>query len=476
MRIEIPFVGPTYNGRSSKVNAQRTVNMYPKLEKPGSKTTIALYGTPGLKSQGVVSTGPVRSNGEKFGSDLYFVSGDELIKMNSSFVYTSIGTLNSSGSRCELAAGRTYIMVVDGTDGYIWDGSTFSQVTFPPEVTAPTHVTYLKSRFIVNADGDSDGSDEFFISADEDPTSWASLDFASAENNPDDINAHATTESDLYLLGANTCQVFYFSGNIDFPYDPYPNGTLEIGVEAPHSLAQFVGGLVWLASDKDGDAYVVHVNGLTGQPISTPEIDWQISQLAIRNDAIGSIYRQSGRTFYVLTFPSADKTFCFDLTPDGRDWHERKSFGIGRWRVAGIGYLSGNVIAGDYDNAKIYKMDFDTFDEDGAVLERIRVAPVIHKTRKIMTFWEVIVELKVGVGLTTGQGSDPQIMLRYSDDGGNTWSSELWEPLGKKGEYLTEVKWEQLGDSKERIFEVKVTDAVEVEILGAYADITLGEF
>jgi hypothetical protein len=473
MRIEIPFVGPTYNGRSSKINAQRTVNLFPKLEKPGAKTPIALYSTPGLSQIGTKGTGPTRSNGVKFSDKLYFVSGNELISVDSSNIFTTIGTLNTGGSRCELAAGRTYIVVVDGTDGYTYDGTTFAQISDADFPASPSHVSYLKGRFIVN----KGLSDEYYISADEDPTSWAALDFASAENNPDDILAHAATESDLYHVGSDTTQVFYFSGNADFPFDPYPNGTIEIGIEAPHSLVQFTGGLVWLASDKDGDPYVVHVNGLTGQPISTNEIDFQISEFTTKSDAIGSIYRKAGRTFYVLTFPSADKTFCFDLTPDGRDWHERKSYNLGRWRVAGIGFLAGNVICGDYDNAKFYKLDFDTYDEDGAILERIRVAPVIHKTRKVMTFWELIVEMKTGVGLTTGQGSDPQAMLRYSDDGGKTWSSELWETIGEIGDYGRKgCKWEQLGDSEERIFELKVTDPVEVEILGAYADITLGVF
>ena len=472
MRIEVPFVGPTYNGRSKKINAQRTVNLYPKLEKPGAKTPIALYSTPGLLRIGTKGTGPTRSNGVKFSSKLYFVSGSELISIDSSGVFTSIGTLDTSGSRCELAAGRTYIMVVDGTDGYTYDGTTFAKITDADFPADPSHVSYLKGRFIVNK-GDSD---EFYISADEDPTNWGPLDFASAESNPDDVLAHTSTENDLYMIGSSTTQIFYDSGNVDFPFDPYPNGTVEIGIEAPHSLAQFSGGLVWLASNDEGDAFVVHMQGLTATPISIPEIEWQISQFTTKSDAIGAIYRQSGRIFYVLTFPSADKTFVYDLTPDGRDWHERKSYNIGRWRVAGIGYLAGKVVCGDYDSGKFYQLDFDTYTDDGDIIERIRVAPVIHKTRKTMSFWELIVEMKTGVGITTGQGSDPQAMLSFSDDGGETWSSELWETMGKIGERLKRVKWEQLGSSEERIFQLKITDPVEVEILGAYADIALGEF
>ncbi|MCF6327590.1 MAG: packaged DNA stabilization protein gp10 [Devosiaceae bacterium] len=472
MRIEIPFVGPTYNGRSSKVNAQRTVNMFPKLEKPGSKTRIALYGTPGLKRIGVQGVGPCRSNGVKFKSKLYFVSGTDFVEIDSNNSFATLGALETNSSRCEMASGRNSIMVVDGISGYVFNGTSFSKILDLDFPDSPSHVTYLRSRFIVN----KGSTDEFYISDDEDATSWGPLNFASAENNPDDILAHAATENDLYLIGGSTCQIFYNSGNPDFPFDPYPNGTVEVGIEAPHSLSQFSGGLVWLASNDEGDTFVVHAAGLTTTPISTSEIDWQISRIDFKADAIGAIYRQSGRTFYILTFPSADKTFCFDLTPDGRDWHERKSYGIGRWRVSGIGYLGNQVICGDYQNANFYNLDFNEYRDDGNIIERIRIAPVIHKSRKWMTFWELIVDIKAGTGLTFGQGLAPQIMLRYSDDGGKTWSSELWETIGEIGEYSREVKWEQLGDSKERIFEIKVTDPVEVEILGAYADITLGDF
>ena len=67
-------------------------------------------------------------------------------------------------------------------------------------------------------------------------------------------------------------------------------------------------------------------------------------------------------------------------------------------------------------------------------------------------------------------------MLRYSHDGAETWSSELWEDLGKIGERNTEVYWTKLGAERDWIFEVKVTDPVEVNILGAYGDIEVSDY
>ena len=87
-------------------------------------------------------------------------------------------------------------------------------------------------------------------------------------------------------------------------------------------------------------------------------------------------------------------------------------------------------------------------------------------------------DFATGVGLTTGQGSDPQVMLRWSDDGGDTWSNEHWRSLGKTGAKKTRVHWNRLGQfgDKGRIFELTKSDPVEFSLLGAHADLNPGNF
>jgi hypothetical protein len=185
-------------------------------------------------------------------------------------------------------------------------------------------------------------------------------------------------------------------------------------------------------------------------------------------DAIGFCYTQEGHAFYVLTFEALDKTYVFDITTG--QWHRR-----GYWsdteqhRVKYIyqTYFNGKNYVGDRDAAKVYELSLDTYTDNGSVIRRERTAQHIHSDRKRLYFQSFELDMDRGQGLVTGQGSDPQIMLQYSDDGGETWSNEHWTDSGEKGKYKTRVLWRRLGYSRDRVFKVAVTDPVKSNIVGA---------
>lgn len=468
MRAEIPFNGPTQEGRLTLVGNQHSINLRPQLQSSGDKNKVSLYSTPGLKFLASIGNGACRSNGVLFKDKLYFVAGSELISITETSGTASVGTLNTSGGRVSLVAGRDYLAIVDGTDGYSWNDTVFAEITDPDFPTGATHATYLDGYFIFNkAD-----SDEFYISALEDPTSIDPLDFATAESSPDNILAHTNSQKDLILCGETTTQVYYNSGNVDFPFDPYPNGVIQAGIEAKHTLVSTFHGVFWLSRTAEGEIRVVKSVGLQYEVISSDDINWQISQFSDASDAIAWIEQDGDQTLYVITFPTADKTYCCDLMyPKEIAWFEKKSWGIGRWRASGYGAIGSKRVIGDYINSNFYTLDFDTFDENGEILERVRRAQIIHSDKLELTIHEFLLDVQVGVGLTTGQGSDPQIMLRYSHDGGETWSSDLWEQLGKIGQRNVEVYWSKLGAERDWLFEVIVTDPVEFNIIAAYGDI-----
>lgn len=465
MRIELPIKGGSSQSKSIDINNQRSINMYPRIEGAGARSPVGLYQTPGLENFQTLGTGPCRSNGIQFNDNIYFVSGPDVIEINSVYSGATIGTMTSTTGRVSGAAGRSYLMLVDGTDGYTYDGTTFAKITDLDFPASPSHVTILDGYFIVNRGG----TDEYYISANEDPTSWNALDFGTAENNPDEILALTASFKDLYLIGNNVTETHYNSRNPDFPFESYPSGVIEVGIRAKHSLARSSMGLFFLASNKDGDAIVVAMNGPAFQVISDLDIAREINSLSVTSDATGSIYRQNGESFYVLTFPAADRTFVYDL--QSRIWHERKSRDIGRWKVSGIGYVGEKVVVGVYNSGKFHYLSDSKFDEDGAILERTRDTQITHRNGVNIQYDEVEVVIQAGVGLTTGQGSDPQIMLSYSDDSGRTWSDELWASMGKIGEYETRLIWNKLGASTNRMFRLKVTDPVNYTIVACYADV-----
>jgi len=73
-------------------------------------------------------------------------------------------------------------------------------------------------------------------------------------------------------------------------------------------------------------------------------------------------------------------------------------------------------------------------------------------------------------GLATATAIDPQVMLRWSDDGGHTWSNKHWRSMGKTGTYGTRVIWRRLGMTlklRDRVYEVSGTDPIKIAIMGA---------
>ena len=78
--------------------------------------------------------------------------------------------------------------------------------------------------------------------------------------------------------------------------------------------------------------------------------------------------------------------------------------------------------------------------------------------------------LLVEVGKPVAYAIDPQVMLRWSDDGGHTWSNEHWRSMGLTGQWGRRVIWRRLGMTlklRDRVYEVSSTDPIKIAIMGA---------
>ena len=463
MRRPIPFVGDQSQNRVAEVSNQQTINLEPTYNKPNAKTPLALYSAPGLLLDNIVGSGPCRSNGVKWGGDIYFITGASFVRRTPAGVWTVIGTINTSSGWCIISKGRAYIVFVDGVDGWAWDGTTFARIVDPDFPAGSTHLSYLNGRWIAN----QVSSDRFYLSATENPYAWDPLDFATAEANPDDILAHIATNKDLYFFGQNTIQIYFDSGTLDFPISPYQE-VIELGIDARYSLAKGYQGLFFLSSNEEGDRQVVMVSGFGATIMSDDDLNWQINTLSVTNDAIGSLYRHKGNTWYQLTFPSANVTYVLNVDKGG--WYQRRSNGLGIFRASGIGFLDGKVIAGDYINGNMYQLDYDSATENGVAIERRRIMQVMQVDQKDLEHNELVIDMKTGVGNLAPPGDVPLLQIRYSDDGENTWSSWLTASMGQIGEYSIRLKWSKLGTSPNRVYDVLCTDPVFVHIYNAYLD------
>ena len=121
-----------------------------------------------------------------------------------------------------------------------------------------------------------------------------------------------------------------------------------------------------------------------------------------------------------------------------------------------------------YSNGDIYRLDKNVYSDNGMAIEREIIGRHIFNKMEVMFISELQLDIETGVGLNAGQGSNPQIMLQISKDGGHTFGSERWVSFGKIGQYLTRVIWRQLGTGYDFVFKIRITDPVKVVIIGAY--------
>jgi hypothetical protein len=395
--MEIPFVGGGYSGRSTNLNAQVCQNWYLEIDQQEGKSPKALINTPGMLLWGTSGTASVVRGLYVWSGYLYAVVGNTLYRFDSIHLPTNVGTLGTSTGKVFMAGGTTHLCIVDGTDGYYQTAfpsttlNTIIDVDFP---SAPTSLTYQDGYFIVTkADSDS-----FFISASEDASSWDGLDFASAEDTPDDALVVVSRNRELWVFGEVTTEVLYNSGDTDFPFSRVSGGVFDYGIGSADSVTEGYEGLFIL----DNRYKVCEIDGYQRKIISTPQVEFQIQNYTVKNDAIGYSYTQEGHSFYVLTFPSESKTWCFDITTG--IWHTRSSGLAGaRHRSNCCAYFNGKTLVGDYLNGNIYELDLDTYTDIGATIQRKRTAQVVHNDRKKLFHSQLEIEFEAGVGSVTGR-------------------------------------------------------------------------
>ena len=239
-------------------------------------------------------------------------------------------------------------------------------------------------------------------------------------------------------------------------------------------MAKLDNTLFWLGNDPRGYGIVYRANGYQAQRVSTHAIEYAIQQYGDASNAIAYTYQQEGHAFYVLIFPTVDKTWVFDVSTGA--WHERAGFENGfftRHRSNCQTNFQNQTIVGDYLNGNIYAFDLDDYTDNGAVQKWVRSWRALGQGQNNLTrtaHHSLQLEIESGVGLNTGQGSDPQIMLRWSDDGGHTWSNQHWVSAGKIGQYFRRAIWRRLGMTtklRDRVYEISGTDPVKTVILGA---------
>ena len=464
--MKIGLVGPTYQERSLPFDAQRTINFFPVFD-PNGKEVSALYGTPGLELFATCGLGPIRQHFTAANGRSFVVSGSELRELQANGTSTLLGSLDSSSGNVIIDENGFQLGICDGASFYIYTYATnIFQKIINPNIPNSATTTFIDGYFVVNRIN----SGQFNISSVFDGTSWAALDFATAESSPDSLLRVINAVGQLWLFGSETTEIWTNNGSSRFPFERISGGKMEVGIVAPHSAFAIDNSVIWLGRDKRGDGIVFRANGFTPQRISTHAIEIILQKANNLAECRGWAYQQDGHTFYALTGGGLQTTLVYDLSTGL--WHERAYLNANgdyeQHLAATCSFAFGKTLVGDRRNGKIYELKTDAYSDAGEPLASDRIYTHLSDEGKQLRFSKLEIGIEQGIGLQTGQGSDPIIMMRLSKDGGRTWSDWYQTTMGRAGNYKTKAEFRRLGIAEIMTFQIRITDPVKRAICGSY--------
>jgi len=471
----VPFITGHYEHRSHSVGVTRTVNLYPEVTQGGdsAKSRVILIGTPGSAVESdlsSISTYGCRGLHYTADSRLFSIYGGSLIEITSDGNSIERAKVtNLPESPVYFADDGTSLLWADGVSlrGFSLETNSYFHIAFPVEDYRPSQIVYVGSRFVV-IDGTTN---TYYYSEVADPRDWRALNSATAQQNADPIMSIVATQSEIWLMGEQSYEVHRLSANVNLPYQYAGGSASNIGCGAARSVAVLNNTVFFLGGSTNGTGTIYASNGYNVNRISNHAIEYAIGKVADTRDAVGFTYTQEGHQFYVLTFMSGDKTIVYDLTTGM--FHERATRDAllnidHRWAPIYAAFAYGNTFVGNLLEPQLMSLSLDKYSEwDDRPIVRTHQSPIYWDDLRLAFHREFQLDIETGIGTINGQGINPQVSLQYSDDAGNTWSSELWTSIGTLGAYQVRCRWRRLGRSRDRVYRVVISDPVKVILLGA---------
>lgn len=501
--MKSPILGSSYVARSVNAADNRMVNLFPEIVPEGGKEAAFLNRAPGLKRLATVGRGPIRGLWS-YGGLGYVVSADMLYSIDTNWNATEIGPVSGEGP-VSMADNGTQLFIACNGPSYIYNNVlNVLQYINDPDFPGAVSVGFIDGYFVFN----QPNSQTLWVTELYDGTNIDALSFASAEGNPDNIVSLIVDHREVWLFGTQSVEVWYDAGTPGFPLARIQGAFNELGCAAAYSVAKLDNSLFWLGKDARGQGIVYRSNGYTGVRVSTHAIEYAIAQYTDISDAFAYTYQQEGHSFYVLIFPTANATWVYDVATQA--WHERAGFVQGqftRHRSNCQMNFGNEIVVGDYQDGRVYAFDLDKYSDDGDIqkwLRSWRALPSGQNNLNRTAHHSLQLDAETGAYLdpittdlflateenallTTESGDflideagvqynpQPNVMLRWSDDGGHTWSNEHWKYMGAVGQYFYRTIWRRLGMTvklRDRVYEVSGTDPIKIAIMGAELHLT----
>lgn len=314
--------------------------------------------------------------------------------------------------------------------------------------------------------------------------------FASAEGQPDTLLGLLVDHREIWLYSSTHAEVWYDAGGANFPFAYIQGAYISHGISSAFAASRLDNTTFWLGQDEFGTGIAWRANGYAPVRVSTFAMEqaWQRYPLKC-SDVVAWTYQQDGHSFWVLNFPSGDATWVYDAAIGL--WHERAYLGtlalndgqLHRARPNTHCYAFGRHIVGDWQTGYVYGLDPKVYEDDTREIVRLRAAPYINNEKKRIFFSEFDLDMEVGEGNPSAvepvappaEPVNPVINLRWSNDGGYTWSSYYPMNFGPSGAYLARVIWRRLGNARQRVFEVSTgQNSTKLTLINAYLELVGG--
>jgi hypothetical protein len=473
----LQFVGQA--ARKLRPGDLHLLNAYTEvIESKSGKTPIQLLGTPGLtRFISLAAAGGMRvlytaSNGRVFG-----IQGNVFFELLGNGTGVVRGVIASSFNPISMADNGISLMLVDHYEGWVFTFSTnvFLKIT-DPDFPGASKVDFLDGYFVFVHPGSQQFGWTNLLSTDLD-----ALNFSSAEGSPDQLVTQLVMHREYWAIGKTSTEIFVPSGDPDAPFARVQGTFLHQGTTAINSVARLGETACWLSNTDQGQPIVVQVSGYNPQRVSTHPMETILQGYSTVDDAQAWGELWQGHWWYTLTFPTANATWRLDMSTGL--WAQLGSLNpvtgaVDRYPASCFTFGFNRHIYGSHSTGAVYEARSDAYTFDGAVRRIEAILPpvyspedgnrVIHKSLQI--------DLRTGVGADGGSipHSNPQLMLSWSNDGGESWSAERLMQVGRIGESRVRAKAYQLGMARDRRYKIAMTDGVRFELDNILIDIAPG--
>ena len=494
----LDILGGTEVQKYKNLNSQRTVNWYLVMStlSEASKSQKSMFPTPGLTEFCDASANGRYWRGAFIAQTLG--SKDRCFAVLDTTLYEILNntTFINRGSLSQMATGWTRVKwAVNGnnqmyvgheTAGYNYDLvlNVLTQITDPvyPNVVS---ADYMDGSLIV---ADTKGEVRFNDVLN-DFTNWTGLNGTGALDvfipsfKNDGAEAVFCLKEEIHVFGSSIITTYLNDGVS--PFSRRYGSTVKYGLAARDSAVVWNDGIIFLGRNEDGQ-YAVYTRGY----------DYSINQISdfsknwLLNDTLDTVkhayayitYTKDGHIWYHLTIPGLKTTLVYDIMT--KEWFERQSKqpyrdsdGMDVYREFRgkyhVNFLGHNLFFDQY-SGKVFEEDYNNQTEDGNTILRNRTSKIFEQSRLLISTSEFELDYNAGESATSsGQGSDPIIMLEISRDGGRTFGNPRNIRLGALGKFINRAKLNRLGIARAWCLRLTLTDPVDVMIQSCIASGTI---